>query len=252
MNKIKRGKGLTKSISGYEQEIDQRVKKYFTEKTWDETITKDSWMIFKVMSEFVDGYEKLAKIGPCVSIFGSARLKPDDKYYEMAVEIAEKITELGFGIITGGGPGIMEAGNKGARNSEGKSIGLNIELPFEQHFNPYIDKNYSMDFNYFFVRKVMFVKYSQGFIVMPGGFGTLDELSEALTLIQTAKIAHFPIVLVGSEFWRGLLDWFKNTLLNQGLISEKDLHLFRVVDNADEAVAHIKAFYEKYSINVNF
>ncbi|MDF2833438.1 MULTISPECIES: TIGR00730 family Rossman fold protein [Chryseobacterium] len=222
------------------------------EKTWDETITKDSWMVFKVMAEFVDGYEKMAKIGPCVSIFGSARLKPESKYYEMAVEIAEKITKIGFGVITGGGPGIMEAGNKGAFIAEGKSIGLNIDLPFEQHFNPYINKLYSLNFDYFFVRKVMFVKYSQGFIVMPGGFGTLDELTEAITLIQTNKIGRFPIVLVGSEFWSGLLDWFKETLLKEGMISEGDLDLYRVVDSADEAVAHIKAFYDKYSVNVNF
>ncbi|UKB84253.1 TIGR00730 family Rossman fold protein [Chryseobacterium sp. MEBOG06] len=224
----------------------------FRQKTWDETITKDSWMVFKIMAEFVDGYEKLAKIGPCVSIFGSARLQPENKYYKMAVEIAEKITKLGFGIITGGGPGIMEAGNKGAFNAEGKSIGLNIDLPFEQHFNPYINKSYSMNFDYFFVRKVMFVKYSQGFVVMPGGFGTLDELTEAMTLIQTNKIGKFPIVLVGSEFWGGLLDWFKATLLKEGMIAEDDLDLYRVVDTADEAVAHIKAFYDKYSVNVNF
>ncbi len=252
MSKIKRGKGLTKVIAGNEFEIDQKIQSHFAEKTWDETITKDSWMVFKIMAELVDGYEKMAKIGPCVSIFGSARLKEDDKYYKMAVEIAEKITEIGFGIITGGGPGIMEAGNRGARNAGGKSIGLNIELPFEQHFNPYIDKNFSMDYNYFFVRKVMFVKYSQGFIVMPGGLGTLDELSEAITLIQTQKIARFPIVLVGSEFWSGLIDWFKNTLLKNGMISEEDLNLYRIVDTADEAAAHIKAFYNKYSINVNF
>ncbi|KFE98635.1 hypothetical protein IX39_14475 [Chryseobacterium formosense] len=222
------------------------------EKTWDETITKDSWMVFKVMAEFVDGYEKMAKIGPCVSIFGSARLKPESKYYQMAVEIAEKITKIGFGVITGGGPGIMEAGNKGAFNAQGKSIGLNIDLPFEQHFNPYINKMYSLNFDYFFVRKVMFVKYSQGFIVMPGGFGTLDEFTEALTLIQTNKIGRFPIVLVGTEFWSGLLDWFKETLLHEGMISADDLDLYRVVDTADEAVAHIKAFYDKYSVNVNF
>ncbi len=252
MSKIKRGKGLTKVIAGNEFEIDQKIQSHFSEKTWDETITKDSWMVFKIMAELVDGYEKMAKIGPCVSIFGSARLKEDSKYYQMAVEIAEKITEIGFGIITGGGPGIMEAGNRGARNAGGKSIGLNIELPFEQHFNPYIDKNFSMDYNYFFVRKVMFVKYSQGFVVMPGGFGTLDELSEAMTLIQTQKIARFPIVLVGSEFWSGLLDWFKDTLLKNGMISEEDLNLYRVVDTAEEAAAHIKAFYDKYSINVNF
>ena len=224
----------------------------FRQKTWDEIVTKDSWMVFKIMAEFVDGYEKMAKIGPCVSIFGSARLKPESKYYEMAVEIAEKITKLGFGIITGGGPGIMEAGNKGAFNAEGKSIGLNIDLPFEQHFNPFISKMYSLNFDYFFVRKVMFVKYSQGFIVMPGGFGTLDELTEAITLIQTNKIGKFPIVLVGSEFWGGLLDWFKDTLLKEKMINADDLELYRVVDTADEAVEHIKAFYEKYAVNVNF
>lgn len=234
-------------------EIDEtKLHESFRQKTWDETITKDSWMVFKVMAELVDGYEKLAKIGPCVSIFGSARMKKSDPYYEMTVEIAEKITKLGFGIISGGGPGIMEAANKGASKGGGKSIGLNIELPFEQHFNPYIDKAYSMNFDYFFVRKVMFVKYSQGFVVMPGGFGTLDELTEAITLIQTNKIGRFPIVMVGKKFWGGLLDWFKNTLLENNLISEQDLNLYRVVDTADEAVAHIKAFYDKYSVNVNF
>jgi hypothetical protein len=233
-------------------EQENKLKNSFRQKPWDETVTKDSWMIFKIMAEFVDGYEKLAAIGPCVSIFGSARLKAGSKYYEMAVEIAEKITKIGFGVITGGGPGIMEAGNKGAHISHGRSIGLNIELPFEQHFNPYIEKRYSMDFDYFFVRKVMFVKYSQGFIVMPGGFGTLDELMEALTLIQTKKIGRFPIVLVGTEFWGGLLEWFEKTLLKEKMISEPDLELYRVVDTADEAVAHIKAFYDKYAVNVNF
>lgn len=252
MSKIKRGKGTTKLAAGNAFEIYQRVQNSFKEKTWDETITKDSWMVFKIMAEFVDGYERMAKIGPCVSIFGSARLQPTDERYELAVEIAEKITEIGFGVITGGGPGIMEAGNKGARQGGGKSIGLNIDLPFEQHFNPYIDKGLNIDFDYFFVRKVIFVKYSQGFVVMPGGFGTLDELMEALTLIQTNKIGRFPIVLVGSKFWSGLLEWFQNTLLDHGLISEEDLNLFRVVDTADDAVAHIKAFYDKYSVNVNF
>ncbi|MDY3350565.1 TIGR00730 family Rossman fold protein [Riemerella anatipestifer] len=231
---------------------DNRISDSFRPKTWDESITKDSWMVFKVMAELVNGYESMVKLGPCVSIFGSARLKENDPYYQMTVDIAKKITELGFGVITGGGPGIMEAGNRGAFESNGKSIGLNIELPFEQHFNPYISKDYNMTFDYFFVRKVMFVKYSQGFIVMPGGFGTLDELSEALTLIQTRKIGRFPIVLVGSKFWSGLLDWFKDTLLESKLISPEDLNLFRVVDTAEEAVAHIKAFYEKYAISVNF
>lgn len=241
------------SLENNELDINEsKLHNSLREKTWDETITKDSWMVFKVMAEFVDGYEKMSRIGPCVSIFGSARLKPESKYYQMAVEIAEKITKIGFGVITGGGPGIMEAGNKGAFNAEGKSIGLNIDLPFEQHFNPYINKLYSLNFDYFFVRKVMFIKYSQGFIVMPGGFGTLDELTEAMTLIQTNKIGRFPIVLVGSEFWGGLLDWFKETLLKERMISEGDLDLYRVVDSADEAVAHIKAFYDKYSVNVNF
>ena len=252
MSKIKRGKGTTKEASGSLLEIDQRIQNSFKEKTWDEMVTKDSWMVFKVMAEFVDGYEKMAKIGPCVSIFGSARLKEGDKYYDLAVEIAEKITDIGFGIITGGGPGIMEAGNRGARKGGGKSIGLNIDLPFEQHFNPFIDKGLSIDFDYFFVRKVMFVKYSQGFVVMPGGFGTLDELMEAMTLIQTNKIGRFPIVMVGSKFWSGLFDWFKDTLLENGMISPEDLNLYRVVDTADEAVSHIKAFYDKYSVNVNF
>ncbi|MDY3547954.1 TIGR00730 family Rossman fold protein [Riemerella anatipestifer] len=231
---------------------DNRISDSFRPKTWDESITKDSWMVFKVMAELVNGYENMVKLGPCVSIFGSARLKEDNPYYQMTVDIAKKITELGFGVITGGGPGIMEAGNRGAFEAKGKSIGLNIELPFEQHFNPYISKDYNMTFDYFFVRKVMFVKYSQGFIVMPGGFGTLDELSEALTLIQTHKIGRFPIVLVGSKFWSGLLDWFKDTLLENKLISPEDLNLFRVVDTAEEAVAHIKAFYDKYSISINF
>ncbi|RRQ47168.1 TIGR00730 family Rossman fold protein [Chryseobacterium sp. SC28] len=234
-----------------ENRDDKRLKESFRQKTWDETITKDSWMVFRIMSEFVDGYEKMASIGPCVSIFGSARLKEDNMYYKMAVDIARKITEIGFGVISGGGPGIMEAANKGA-HGKGKSIGLNIDLPFEQHFNQYVDKGYAINFDYFFVRKVMFVKYSQGFVVMPGGFGTLDELSEALTLIQTNKIGRFPIVLVGSEFWNGLLDWFTTTLLKEGLIAERDLSLFRIVDNADDAVAHIKAFYDKYSVSVNF
>lgn len=233
-------------------EEEYKLRESFRQKSWSEQTTKDSWMVFKIMGEIVNGYEKMQKIGPCVSIFGSARLAPDDPYCLMAEDIAKRITDLGFGVITGGGPGIMEAGNKGARERGGKSIGLNIELPFEQHLNPYIDKLYSMDFDYFFIRKLMFIKYSQGFIVMPGGFGTLDELSEALTLIQTKKIGRFPIVLVGSEFWGGLLDWFRDALLKKKLISEEDFLLFRVVDTAEEAVSHIKAFYDKYAIHENF
>ena len=232
--------------------MEEKLKESFRQKTWSEQTTKDSWMVFKIMGEIVSGYEKMQKLGPCVSIFGSARLPQNSPYYLLAEEIAKKITDLGFGIITGGGPGIMEAANKGAKENGGKSIGLNIELPFEQSFNPYIEKQYSIEFDYFFVRKLMCVKYAQGFIIMPGGIGTLDELFEALTLIQTHKIGRFPIILVGSEFWKGLLDWMKNTLLEMKLISEDNFSLFRVVDTADEAVSHIKAFYDKYAIHENF
>lgn len=232
--------------------MEEKLKESFRQKTWSEQTTKDSWMVFKIMGEIVSGYEKMQKLGPCVSIFGSARLPRNSPYYLLAEEIAKKITDLGFGIITGGGPGIMEAANKGAKENGGKSIGLNIELPFEQSSNPYIDKQYSIEFDYFFVRKLMCVKYAQGFIIMPGGIGTLDELFEALTLIQTHKIGRFPIILVGSEFWKGLLDWMKNTLLEMKLISEDNFSLFRVVDTADEAVSHIKAFYDKYAIHENF
>ena len=232
--------------------MEEKLKESFRQKTWSEQTTKDSWMVFKIMGEIVSGYEKMQKLGPCVSIFGSARLPRNSPYYLLAEEIAKKITDLGFGIITGGGPGIMEAANKGAKENGGKSIGLNIELPSEQSSNPYIDKQYSIEFDYFFVRKLMCVKYAQGFIIMPGGIGTLDELFEALTLIQTHKIGRFPIILVGSKFWKGLLDWMKNTLLEMKLISEDNFSLFRVVDTADEAVSHIKAFYDKYAIHENF
>ncbi|WP_375235978.1 TIGR00730 family Rossman fold protein [Winogradskyella sp.] len=221
-------------------------------KGWNEIKTNDSWAIFKIMGEFVNGYEKLSKIGPCVSIFGSARIKPEHKYYKLAVEVAEKIVDSGYGVITGGGPGIMEAGNKGAHIAGGTSVGLNIELPFEQHDNPYIDNDKSLDFDYFFVRKVMFVKYSQGFVVMPGGFGTLDELFEAITLIQTHKIDTFPIILVGTKFWGGLVDWVKNTLLIEGNISPKDLDLIHVVDTADEAVEILNNFYKESELSPNF
>ncbi len=192
---------------------DKKIREKLQKKTWNEIKSNDSWAIFKIMAEFVDGYEHLSKIGPCVSIFGSARTKPDNKYYKLAEEIAYQLTQSGFGVITGGGPGIMEAGNKGAHKGNGLSVGLNIDLPFEQFDNEWISPDLNLNFNFFFVRKVMFVKYSQGFVVMPGGLGTMDELFEALTLIQTKKIGRFPIVLVGSKFWSGLLDWIKNTLL---------------------------------------
>lgn len=228
---------------------------YFDERRneWKKRSGKDSWAVFKIMSEFVTGYEKMSEIGPCVSIFGSARTKPEDRYYKLSTEIASKLTEAGFGIITGGGPGIMEAGNKGAFETGGASVGLNIDLPFEQHSNPYLDPDKDIDFNYFFVRKVMFVKYAQGFVVLPGGFGTLDELFEAITLIQTLKIERFPVVLVGSAFWEGLVDWLKAVVLEQeSNISPKDLDLFRIADTAEEVVDHISQFYNKHLLRPNF
>ncbi|MEL0456136.1 TIGR00730 family Rossman fold protein [Flavobacteriaceae bacterium SZ-1-7] len=229
------------------------MRKEHHHKGWNEIKTNDSWAIFKIMGEFVNGFEKMSKIGPCVSIFGSARTKPEDKYYKLAENIAKKIVEGGYGVITGGGPGIMEAGNKGAHLGGGTSVGLNIELPFEQHDNPYIDPDKSLDFDYFFVRKVMFVKYSQGFVVMPGGFGTLDEFFEALTLIQTHKIGKFPIILVGTDFWEGLIDWIKKTLLNSfGNVSAKDLDLIHLVDSEDEVIAILDAFYKDSRLSPNF
>ncbi|PVW15785.1 LOG family protein [Marixanthomonas spongiae] len=222
-------------------------------KNWNLVKTNDSWAIFKIMGEFVGGYEKLSRIGPCVSIFGSARTKPDHKYYKLAERIAEKITNNGYGVITGGGPGIMEAGNKGAHLAGGTSVGLNITLPFEQHDNPYIDSDKSIDFDYFFVRKVMFVKYSQGFVVMPGGFGTLDEFFEALTLIQTHKIDKFPLILVGTEFWGGLWKWVKETLLDaNNNVSAEDLDLVHIVDHEDEVLDILNQFYDEYNLSPNF
>ena len=221
-------------------------------KGWNEIKTNDSWAIFKIMGEFVNGFEKMSRIGPCVSIFGSARVREGHPYYDLAVKISQKIAEAGYGVITGGGPGIMEAGNKGANLAGGTSVGLNIDLPFEQHDNPYIDDDKSLDFDYFFVRKVMFVKYSQGFVVMPGGFGTLDEFFEALTLIQTHKIHTFPIILVGTDFWKGLMEWIKDTLVEAGNISPKDLDLIKLVDTEDEVVEIIDAFYKGRTLSPNF
>lgn len=231
---------------------DKKIIEAFSEKDWNEIKSNDSWVIFKVMSEFVEAFEKMGRIGPCVSVFGSARTKSDDKYYIMAEDLAYKITQHGYGVITGGGPGIMEAANKGAHRGGGKSVGLNISLPFEEYANPYIDRDKKIDFDFFFVRKVMFVKYAQGFVVLPGGFGTLDELFEAITLIQTKKIGMFPIVLVGTEFWGGMFEWIKNTLLEDGKISAKDLDLFHLVDSSDEAVQIIDDFYSNYLLRPNF
>ncbi|HET8885855.1 MAG TPA: TIGR00730 family Rossman fold protein [Salinimicrobium sp.] len=229
------------------------MKTEITNKHWNEIKTNDSWAIFKIMGEFVHGYEKMSKIGPCVSIFGSARTKPDNKYYELTEKIAKKIVDHGYGIITGGGPGVMEAGNKGAHLAGGTSVGLNIELPFEQHDNPYIDRDKNINFDYFFVRKVMFVKYSQGFVVMPGGFGTLDELFEAITLIQTHKIDKFPIILVGREFWSGLVEWVQTTLCdNFKNVSVGDMDLVQVVDTEDEVIEILDKFYEEYNLSPNF
>ncbi|AWL09002.1 TIGR00730 family Rossman fold protein [Aquirufa nivalisilvae] len=234
------------------QHEEEKIKKAFGDKTWAQIKSEESWRIFKIMSEFVEGIDKLSKIGPCVSIFGSARTKPDNPYYQVAEEIAAKLVRHGYGVITGGGPGIMEAGNKGAKTEGGRSVGLNIELPFEQFANPYIDHDKNINFDFFFVRKVMFVKYSQGFIIMPGGFGTLDEMFESLTLIQTHKIGRFPVVLVGTEYWKGLIDWVKNTMITQGNINEEDLDLFSLVDTPTEAVRVIDEFYAKYLLKPNF
>ncbi|WP_437125368.1 TIGR00730 family Rossman fold protein [Flavobacterium enshiense] len=232
---------------------EDKIQDKFKQKTWNEIRANDSWAIFKIMSEFVNGYETMGRIGPCVSIFGSARTKPDNKYYLLAEKIAFKISQAGYGVITGGGPGIMEAGNKGAHLGNGTSVGLNIELPFEQHYNPYIDKDKNLNFDYFFVRKVMFVKYSQGFVVMPGGFGTLDELFEAVTLIQTKKIGKFPIILVGREFWSGLFEWVKAVMIDQEKnASTEDLNLIKIVDTEDEVLEVLDNFYKKYNLSPNF
>ncbi|MBN2681014.1 MAG: TIGR00730 family Rossman fold protein [Bacteroidales bacterium] len=232
---------------------EERIQKAFREKDWAEIKGHNSWQLFKIMAEFVEGFDKLAKIGPCVSIFGSARTQPENKYYKLAEEIAQKLTKLGYGVITGGGPGIMEAGNKGAKEGGGNSVGVNIVLEFEQEPNAYIDQDKLINFDYFFVRKVMFTKFSQGFIVLPGGFGTFDELFGAITLIQTGKIAKFPIVLVGVDYWTDLWKWVKNNVLEKEKnISPADLDLVKIVDKAEEAVEIIDKFYSKYVHKPNF
>lgn len=235
------------------QNSEEKIRQAFKQKDWNEIKTSDSWKIFKIMSEFVEGFEKLARIGPCISIFGSARTEPGTKYYKLAEEIAYQLTQHGYGVITGGGPGIMEAGNLGAKRGKGRSVGINIDLPFEQEPNFFIDNDKLITFDHFFVRKVMFMKYSQGFIVLPGGFGTFDELFEALTLIQTEKIGRFPIIMADRGYWQGLVDWIKNTMLKEEKnISVDDLDLFSVVDTAEEAVEVIDKFYSKYLLSPNF
>jgi len=232
---------------------DDLTREAFEQKTWNEIHTTDSWRVFKILSELVEGFEKLSRIGPCVSIFGSARTHYNDKYYRMAEDIAYKLTQNGYGVITGGGPGIMEAANKGAKRGNGKSVGINIDLPFEQRPNPYIDSDKLISFDHFFVRKVMFMKYAQGFIVLPGGFGTFDELFEAITLIQTRKIGKFPIILVGVKYWSGLLNWINEVMLSEEHnISADDLKIFTLVDTSDEAVTNIVDFYSRYLLSPNF
>lgn len=220
---------------------------------WTETKAHSSWQIFKIMAEFVQGFEELAKIGPCISIFGSARTAPENKYYQLAVDISQRLSEEGFGVISGGGPGIMEAANRGAKIANGRSVGLNIALPFEQHPNTYIDPDKNLNFDYFFVRKVMFTKYSQGFIMMPGGWGTLDEFFEVATLIQTRKFTQTPMICVGSAYWKGLFDWMRETMLHEeNNISEGDLEMIKIFDTADEVVYYIKDFYTHNKLQPNF
>lgn len=231
---------------------EDRIREAITQKSWNEIMTSDSWEVFKIMAEFVEGFEKLGRIGPCVTIFGSARTHSSNKFYKLSEEIAYLLTKKGFGIISGGGPGIMEAANKGAHFGGGKSVGLNIELPFEQGSNPFIDPDKLITFDYFFVRKVMFMKYSQGYIVLPGGFGTMDELFEAITLIQTHKTVKFPIVLVSKDYWGGLIEWIREKMLSEMNISPVDMDIFSVVDTAAEAVEIIEKYYNKYALKPNF
>ena len=220
---------------------------------WNELKTNNSWMLFKIMGEFVEGFEKMGLHNPCISIFGSARTSKDHADYQWASEIAQRIVQMGFGVITGGGPGIMEAANKGAQKAGGASVGLTIDLPFEENHNQYIDKDRMINFDYFFVRKVMFVKYAQAFVVLPGGFGTLDELMEAITLIQTSKIKKIPIILVGTSFWSGLIDWLKQTLYERNqTISKKDFDIFTCVDSPDEVIDLLKKHYSDSDTGPNF
>ena len=223
------------------------------EKNWTDLKAESSWRMFKIMSEFVDGFEKMERFGPCISIFGSARTKPDHPYYQLAEKIAERLTKDGYGIITGGGPGIMEAGNRGAKNAKGRSVGLHIELEFEQDWNNFIDADKLLIFRYFFARKVMFIRYAQAFVFMPGGFGTMDEVFETLTLIQTRKIDAVPIIFVGTEYWKGLMDWIKGTMLAQeNYINPVDLNLFEMTDDPEEIARIINKHYQQEGLKPNF
>ena len=201
---------------------------------------EESWRIFRIMAEFVEAIEALSKIKRAVSIFGSARIGPDDPYYKKTEHLARRLAEKGFGIITGGGPGVMEAANKGAAEAGGSSVGMNIRLPFEQKPNPYA--NISIEYKYFFIRKVMFVKYAVAYVILPGGFGTMDELFEALTLIQTKRIKSFPVVLMGSEYWSGLMDWLKDTMLREDKITPEDFDIIQIIDDVEEVVNYIRKF----------
>lgn len=219
---------------------------------WQNARIKDTWRVFRIMGEFVEGFERMSEAGPSVSVFGSARTRPGTPYYEMGVEVAKELVRLGFAVITGGGPGIMEAANKGAQEAGGASVGLNIVLPHEQTANPYVDPDKVIDFDFFFARKTMFVKYAQGYIVLPGGFGTMDELFESLTLIQTGKTTRFPVVLMGKEYWSGLVDWLREHMLGAGNISELDFDLFTITDDPVEAVATIEKFCRESGLAPNF
>ena len=204
---------------------------------------EETWRIFRIMSEFVEGFEVLSRIGKAVSIFGSSRTKPDTKYYKLAEEIAYLLSKEGYAVITGSGPGLMEAANKGARRAKGQSIGLNIQIPSQQKANKYVDM--LLDFRYFFVRKVMFVKYAKAFVILPGGYGTLDEFTEAINLIQTERIPKFPVVLFDSEYWKGMVEWLKDKVVASGCIAKEELNIFTVVNEPKEVVSAIKKFYEK-------
>ncbi|MEM1116184.1 MAG: TIGR00730 family Rossman fold protein [Bacteroidota bacterium] len=219
---------------------------------WQEERLKDTWRVFRIMSEFVEGFERLAEVGPSVSVFGSARTTPGTPYYDLGVAVGRRLAERGFAVITGGGPGIMQAANEGAQAANGVSVGLNIVLPHEQGSNPYVDDDKNLMFDFFFARKTMFVKYAQGYIVLPGGFGTMDELFESLTLIQTRKTSRFPVVLMGTDYWRGLIDWISGTLLEGGYISPEDPSLFTLTDDPEEAVSIIERFCTDAGITPNF